>query len=179
MLAGSARIFLWTPTGRQLTVRYATPGDIIGLGTLTRGATNVSGAEAATDITLGLFSFEHLRGVAQQEPSLAWAIAEQIADWSTTVLISVVEAGSETMRARVARHLLALASPVPEGPPVLRITHERLADVVGTVREVITRILGEFREEGAVATPRRGVIVIDPARLARISEEGTRAAPAP
>jgi CRP/FNR family transcriptional regulator len=157
-----------------VTVRYAGRGDLVGLASLLTVPTQVSGAEAVTDTTLGLFSFDHLRTVAWQEPALCWAIAEQIADFSTTAVTAVLEAGSEPMRARVARHLLAQALPAAEGPAVVRITHQRLADAVGTAREVITRLLRDFREEGVIATAPGRVIISDPALLADIAREVAR-----
>jgi PAS domain S-box-containing protein len=73
-----------------------------------------------------------------------------------------------TMRERVAHHLVALAEDEPGAvAPVITMTQQRLADCVGTVREVIARTLREFRAEGLVATVGGRVEVLDTARLAR------------
>jgi PAS domain S-box-containing protein len=49
------------------------------------------------------------------------------------------------------------------------MTQQRLADCVGTVREVVARTLREFRAEGLVATAGGRLEVLDAARLARVA----------
>ena len=49
-----------------------------------------------------------------------------------------------------------------------RVTQQALADGVGTVREVVARILRDFREEGIVDTTPGHIRILDPARLAAI-----------
>jgi CRP/FNR family cyclic AMP-dependent transcriptional regulator len=72
-----------------------------------------------------------------------------------------------TVRARVARHLLDLASESQKGCEfVAAIGQQELAEAVGTVREVIVRALRELREEGLLRTGRAGIIILDPERLA-------------
>jgi CRP/FNR family transcriptional regulator, cyclic AMP receptor protein len=49
-------------------------------------------------------------------------------------------------------------------------SQQELADAVGTVREVVVRVLRELRQEGVVRTERDRMVIIDPARL--IQEQG-------
>jgi CRP/FNR family transcriptional regulator, cyclic AMP receptor protein len=71
---------------------------------------------------------------------------------------------------RVERHLLDLAAqPRPRREAVAEIvvpiTQQELADAVGTVREVVVRVLGELRRDGVVRTERNCIVILDPARL--------------
>lgn len=50
------------------------------------------------------------------------------------------------------------------------MTQQELADAVGTVREVIVRLLRELRQEGLVRTERDRMVIVDPSRL--IDEQG-------
>ena len=56
-----------------------------------------------------------------------------------------------------------------EGSLRLRITHEGLANHLGTAREVVTRMLRYFQDEGLVRLSRGCVELTDPVRLARLS----------
>ena len=77
-----------------------------------------------------------------------------------------------SVRQRVARHLLDLASESQDGGALLvPIGQQGLADAVGTVREVVVRTLRELREAGVLRTGRRGIVVLDPERLAREAYE--------
>ena len=52
----------------------------------------------------------------------------------------------------------------------LKITHEKIANHMGTAREVVTRMLRYFQNEGLVKLTRGSVIVEDRKKLRRISE---------
>jgi CRP/FNR family transcriptional regulator, cyclic AMP receptor protein len=72
-----------------------------------------------------------------------------------------------TVRQRVAAHLLDLASDqqVPGGELVAAVSQQELADAVGSVREVVARVLRDFRLARLVATSADAVHLLDPAGL--------------
>jgi CRP/FNR family cyclic AMP-dependent transcriptional regulator len=75
-----------------------------------------------------------------------------------------------TMRQRVVRHLLDLASEraseCARGQELAApITQRELADAVGTVREVVVRVLRELRNDGLVRTERDRIVLVDPEHL--------------
>ena len=47
---------------------------------------------------------------------------------------------------------------------------QRVANAVGTVREVVVRVLRELRQDGLVRTERDRIVLLEPARL--IQEQG-------
>lgn len=51
--------------------------------------------------------------------------------------------------------------------PQLAITHQQLADTLGTVREMVTRLLRRFEREGWVELSRERIRIIDSAALRR------------
>jgi CRP/FNR family transcriptional regulator len=53
--------------------------------------------------------------------------------------------------------------------PVLKATHQALADELGTAREVVSRILEHFEHNGLVRLRRARVDVLKPQHLARLS----------
>ena len=60
---------------------------------------------------------------------------------------------------RLAAFLLEEAS--IEGSPVLKITHEKIANHLGTAREVVTRMLRYFQGEGMVHLTRGAIEITD------------------
>ena len=52
----------------------------------------------------------------------------------------------------------------------LALTHEKIASHMGTAREVITRMLRYFQEEGMVSLSRGTITIQDPERLARLQD---------
>ena len=59
---------------------------------------------------------------------------------------------------------------VLEGSPVLKITHEKIANHMGTAREVVTRMLRYFQNEGLVQLTRGTVELVDTKRLRALQE---------
>ena len=51
------------------------------------------------------------------------------------------------------------------GAPVIRLTHEEVARFIGSAREVVTKVLKYFVEEGVVALSRGKIEIIDKAKL--------------
>jgi CRP/FNR family transcriptional regulator len=96
---------------------------------------------------------------------LTLEVAERLYDMYATLASNTFG----TMRERVARHLLDLSSQSQEdGVLAAPVTQQALADGVGTVREVVARILRDFRAAGIVATTPGRISILDPTRLAAI-----------
>ena len=70
---------------------------------------------------------------------------------------------------RVAAFLLEEAS--IEGTDKLKITHEYIANHLGSHREVITRMLRYFQNEGMVKLMRGTIEIVDANKLQELSEE--------
>jgi CRP/FNR family transcriptional regulator, cyclic AMP receptor protein len=165
VLDGLIRVYLTSPEGRQVTVRYARRGEVLGAPLVVGGSVDVRG-QALVASTLVMLNVHTLRDLARGDAAVAWAVAEEV----TRRLFAVLEAfGSTafgTVRERVARHLLDLAAERQRGAKLLApVSQQELADAVGTVREVVARVLRELRDAGLVETTRGGVLVIDPAGL--------------
>ena len=58
-----------------------------------------------------------------------------------------------------------------EGTTSLRITHETIANHLGTAREVVTRMLRYFQNEGLVKLTRGAVEIVDEEGLEAIGEK--------
>jgi CRP/FNR family transcriptional regulator len=69
---------------------------------------------------------------------------------------------------RLAAFLLEEAA--LEESDVLRITHEKIANHMGTAREVVTRMLRYFQSEGMVKLTRGTIEIADETKLEKLSE---------
>jgi CRP/FNR family transcriptional regulator len=71
-----------------------------------------------------------------------------------------------TLRQRVIRHLLDAAGVGQSDARLLApLTQQNLADAVGSVREVVARILQVLRSEGLVGSGPEGIVLLEPVRL--------------
>jgi CRP/FNR family transcriptional regulator len=158
------RVFLQSPAGRQVTVRYARPGDALGLVHLFGMKTAVHG-QAVGAVTLWSLSGEPLRKLALSDARFALAIAAECADRTVDAMeeLRLVTFGS--VRQRLSRHLLDLAGADEQGTLVAHVTQQELADAAGTVREVVARALKEMRRAGLIGEAEGRIALLDTRRL--------------
>lgn len=165
LLNGLVRTCLGSPGGRQLAIRYAGPGAILGLATVFTDAEVHVRLRAVTACTVLSLNVEVLRELVREDPRVGEVMLHELADRVVTCLDAIGEAAFASVADRVLTHLLDIAARDPGGSPmVVRITQRELADEVGSVREVVVRALRELRSAGLVRTERDRIVLLDAAR---------------
>lgn len=166
VVSGLLRVYLSSPAGRQVTVRYARPGDVLGIAVLVGGPAGV-GVQAVEPSGVFRLSARTLTAAARRDPLVSWALAEELNRRLFQALEQTAVNAFGSVRQRVAAHLLDLASErqQPRGRLVAHVSQQELADATGSVREVVARTLRDLRVAGIVATSSDSVLILDPARL--------------
>jgi CRP/FNR family transcriptional regulator len=137
VLEGLVRVFLDSGAGREVTVRYARPGDALGLVHLLATRTEVSLA-AVTPTQLWVVRGAALLPVLGRSTPLALAVARECAARTADAMDELALAFFGSVKARLARHLLDLASSQPQsGALVAAVTQQQLADAQGLPSIVI------------------------------------------
>ena len=175
VVSGLVRVFVTAPDGRTMTVRYCRPGALLGVMSLFIPKFALPAAvQALVDAELLALSPGVARRAAARDIRVTQALLREQSERAISFLYEVPGSAFATVRQRVARHLLDLAS---EGGPelVVPISQQQLAEAVGTVREVIVRVLRELRTAGVVHTERNRIIIVDPTRL--IAEQDWNSSP--
>ena len=105
VVRGLFRVYMTSPEGRQVTVRYARAADVLGIAVLVGGPANVS-VQALAAWSLFRISSRTLTGAARRDARVAWALAEELNRrlYETLQQTAVNTFGS--VRQRVAAHLL-------------------------------------------------------------------------
>ena len=166
VLQGLLRVFLSSPDGRQVTVRYVRAGDVAGLALVVGGPGPMS-IQALTSALVVALRIDQLRVLLSTDPAVARACAQELTRQLYQVLDDLSGQAFLSVRQRIVRQLLDLAA--PDGGPglVVRASHEELAEAVASAREVVTRNLHRLRDDGLVALSREGIVLLDPIALAR------------
>jgi CRP/FNR family cyclic AMP-dependent transcriptional regulator len=166
VVGGLLRVYMSSPEGRQVTVRYARTGDVLGIAVLVGGPADV-GVQTLAESSLFRIDSRTLTAAAQRDARVSWALAEELNQRLYETLRQTAINAFGSVRQRVAAHLLDLASAQqrPRGRLVARVSQQELADAVGSVREVVARVLREFRLDQLVVTSPDSIHILDPARL--------------
>ena len=171
VITGVVRVFVTAPDGRTMTVRYCRPGALIGAVSLfTDRFVMPASVQAVVDAELLKMNAVVVRQAAVGDVRVANAFVDELSERVVSFIEEIPGSAFTTMRQRVARHLLDLAVRQdrrrdPGNEIVVPITQRELADAVGTVREVVVRVLRELRREGVVRTERDQIVILDPTRL--------------
>ena len=168
VVAGLIRLFVSSPDGRTLTVRYCRPGALIGVVSLFQPDYVMLGSlQALVDTELLVLRADRVRAMCDKERLMSGAVISELSERVYQFVAEITGASFSTVRQRVARHLLDLAADRQQGALLIApISQQALAEAVGSVREVVVRTLGELRREGMVETGAGGIRILDPDRLA-------------
>jgi CRP/FNR family cyclic AMP-dependent transcriptional regulator len=173
VISGVVRAYVTAPDGRTMTIRYCRSGALLGAASLFATEFTMPGAtQALTDTDLLRLSPTVASLMAERDVRVARAFLKELSDRVLSFVYEIPGSAFASVRQRVARHLLDLASEAESdarsgGELMVRVSQQELAAAAGTVREVVVRVLRELRREGVVRTGRDGIIIIDPKLLTR------------
>jgi CRP/FNR family transcriptional regulator, cyclic AMP receptor protein len=136
IIRGLLRVYMHTSDGRQVTVRYVRPGDLLGAPALVGGPAPVF-VQALTDSTAYFMDVARVKRVARESAPVAWALAEESVHRLYDILEELAGNTFATVRQRVVRHLLDMAASRSTGDRRLMalVNQQDLANSVGSVRE--------------------------------------------
>ncbi len=164
VLSGAIRVAKVSASGRELPLYRVTPGEtcIITssclLGNVPYNARGTTESEAVL-VMLPQGLFTELLAQAPFRNFIFNLFAERMAD----LMRLVEEVAFRKLDQRLAALLLGKGR-------VVHATHQQLADELGSVREMISRLLKGFAEQGLVVLGREQIEIRDAAGLRRLAE---------
>lgn len=151
--------------GEALTWRNTARGEAVGLGTLLGEEADVW-VQVVSMSTILAFDLASVAELRRHDLAFNQAVGreafrrlrDQSHEFALRIHGSVIQ--------RTARHLLDLAAEAGAGDPVtVNVTHERVADSIGSRREVITRAFGQLQKAGVVSLRRGRIVIREPLKL--------------
>ncbi|WP_068803746.1 Crp/Fnr family transcriptional regulator [Thauera phenolivorans] len=167
VVEGSIRVSKCAPSGRELPLYRVGAGETCVISSsclLGREDYNARGVAEAPTVLMLLPRpvFEALLA----EPAFRDFVFRLFADRISDLMQLIEEVAFRKLDQRLAALLLGKGR-------TLHVTHQQLADELGSVREIVSRLLKGFADQGMVRLAREQVEIVDPAGLRRIAAEGT------
>lgn len=167
---GRVSLYRVTEEGKKLVTATVEPGSVFGEMTLIGQGMNGAFAEAAEDSTICVMSRTDVERIIREHPEVGLRLLEGMARRLTDAEERLADVAYKSVPARIATTLVRLAG---SDNNVVKLSHQDIADMVGTYRETTTRILNEMRADGLIDLKRMQISVVDTQRLtARASEGG-------
>lgn len=161
VLEGSVRVSQSAPSGREIVLYRVEPGQgcILSGGCLLASTEYPARAVAEEDVTVLSVPpalFQELMVASEPFRRFVFGMyGERLAE----VMALVEEVAFRRLDERLARLLV-------QRGPVIAATQQQLADELGSVREIVSRLLRSFEERGWVRLERERVTVLEPRALA-------------
>jgi len=163
--SGQLRAYILSDEGREVTIYRLFERDIclFSASCMMNSIQFKITIEAEKDSEAWIIPPELYKKTMEESAALSNYTNEIMASRFSDVMWLIEQIMWKSMDKRLASFLLEEAT--LEGTNTLKITHEKIANHMGTAREVVTRMLRYFQSENLVKLTRGTVEITDPKRL--------------
>jgi CRP/FNR family transcriptional regulator, cyclic AMP receptor protein len=147
---GTVKISACSNTGKVLVLRLAKPGEILGLSAVLSDRPFELTAETAEPCQVNFVKRNAYLQFLREYPQACFKVTEQLSERYRLACQEVRWLGLvRTAEQRLAKLLLDWSQGVREDQPEdyveLTLTQEEIAELIGTTRETVTRVMADFK----------------------------------
>ena len=168
--AGAIRVYYIDPEGREGTLYWITPGEscILALNSLFNELSYPAWAAADEDgAEVYSVSGPVFRELFATDPAIQKFLFEQLSER----VFSLLQLLEHSMRLPQENRLVLLLLAQSDEAGIVHLSHERLARHLGTIREVVSRLLRNLSDQGLVALAPRRIQILDRGALQKMVAE--------
>lgn len=160
---GRVRLSVLSAEGRELSLRHAGPGSLIGEISVLDGAPRTADASAATDVTLWSIAKADLDRLALARPHLLGVFVRALCAKLRDTTDQLESVALYRLEARLARFLIGLCRQAEGGRQTgtvqieLALNQSEIADVIGASRPKVNRAFADLEAAGAVVRTAGGL----------------------
>jgi CRP/FNR family transcriptional regulator, cyclic AMP receptor protein len=169
LMSGKVNLICTNNEGRRLVIATLEPGAVFGEGALEASGASTDPnvfAEAVDDVAVWVIPAGEARNMTMQYPILGWGLLQTYGLRLLQVENSLEDVAYKKLPERLATLLVELDD---DGTGVIKgISHQALADRLGTYRETVSAILRDFKRQGLVELGYRRIRIVDVEELKEI-----------
>lgn len=171
MISGRAKVCYLTRDGKQPILYFVNPDELIGEQSVLHGTLGQDYVETIEGSLVASMPTRILRDFALHEPSFATSLSELICRRRIVVERRIRHTMFLSNRERLTHLLLDLAEQYGSGTNdnydlSVKLSHQDLANFIGSTRETVTVVLGKMQHEGLLKIRRRKITLCDVKQLA-------------
>ena len=163
ILEGAVRVVMNAPSGREILLYRVDPGQgcILSGGCLLGHSDYAARGIAEEDVTLLNLPPAAFNALLLEHEPFRRFVFGMYGERLAEVMTLVEEVAFRRLDERLAQLLIHRG-------PVIEATHQKLADELGSVREIVSRLLRSFGQRGWVKLERERITLTDPKSLAAL-----------
>jgi CRP/FNR family cyclic AMP-dependent transcriptional regulator len=159
LMSGKVNLVCTNNEGRRLVIATLEPGAIFGEGALNESGDPNVFVEAAEDVSVWVIPASEARNMTIQYPILGWGLLQTYGQRLMQVENSLEDVAYKKLPERLATLLLELSD--NRNGMIKGVSHQSLADHLGTYRETVSAILRDFKRQELVELGYRRINILD------------------
>ena len=162
LITGEIRIYKLSQEGREKTLALLDEGNFFGEMALLENKKRSANAQTDSRSQLGVIHKENFYKLIEKYPQIASKMIVHLADRLRRANQQIEALTFKDVQGRLANFLLQYAkNDVKDGPIPLqkRFTHQDIANLIGSSRETVTRLLNQFQEKDLILIEGRTIFV--------------------
>ena len=166
--SGKVKLTVLSDQSRAAVVAILGPGDFLGQECLTAEPLFLATAVSLSDCDVIRIDKAEFTKALYEKPALAQMFVSYLLARVTRVELDLADQMVNSCEKRLARALLLLAESsdgANPDPVVTRMSHQTLAELIGTSRSQVSLFMSGFRRRGLIDYSRRGTIEVHTSKL--------------
>jgi CRP/FNR family transcriptional regulator, cyclic AMP receptor protein len=174
---GSVKLSINSPSGRTMIVKLAEPGEVLGLSSTISGKPYEVTAETIDACQVNFVKRDDFLRFLKDDVEVCFKVAEQLSEKYHNACREVRSRGlSHSAAEKLAKLLLQWSFKNGEAAKLeprlkIRLTHEEIAQMIGTSRETVTRLFADMKKHQIVQGKGSTLVIRDTAALRDIAND--------
>lgn len=170
LASGRAKICSFTREGKQVIFSFVEPGELFGELSIVAPEAREDYAEALETSLIVTIPTGAMHELMQRFPNVALGMSHLIGLRRRRLERRLKYLLFRSSRERLIQLLVELAeqygAPCADGLQLsIKLSHQDLANIIGSTRETVTVLLGDLQTEGHLITGRRRIVITDLSKL--------------
>ena len=162
LIEGRMRVYVEDEQGKQLTVRMLNPGDSFGEVALVGEFPRTASVATLTDCVVAAFTRTNYLAFLREHPDLMLAMAKYLANMVRDTTEELSSIALSDVYGRIAHILNKYAEQQDDALRVPRFTHREIAGMIGSSREMVSKVLKELENAGHIAVEDKFYLITRP-----------------
>lgn len=168
--SGKVKLFRTYEDGREHIIHILSEGDVFGEATLFNDISYPASASIYEDAVLGIIKNKDLENLVKENSDLSLNLIKLLAQKLLFAQEKIKDLTFNDVFSRTASQILKLAQyhgkETAEGIVIdMHFSRQELAEMVGTTRETISRVISKFKKEKSIIESKGGLLIINKNKL--------------
>lgn len=170
VIKGKIKLSKLTEEGKEKILHFCQEGDVFAEILLFDGGSYPATAETIEDAEIGLIRHDDLEQLLRGNNEITMKILKVMAKRLREAQLQVRDLAFKDAYGRLASALLHLSEEyggkiAGASRTGMNLNQQELANVIGSSRETVARILGEWRKDGIISIEKREIFILDKGKL--------------